>query len=247
LSEAYEFIAWAEISPEQYLEFSMNFSIHDIFKISSPLYYCVWLLMILVKKGAEANICIDKGKKIIVKDRVKKGYRVDELDTKIRKMRTKTEAKLLIMARKAGVLAPKVISSENSKISMEYIPGKRLKDAIDSKNYKCLMESLGHLVAALHANDIIHGDLTTSNFIIEDDGKRIYVVDFGLGCIDKSLEKKAVDLHLFEEAFESTHSEIGSDAVKVMLEAYRKNYADAGDVLERLEIIRKRGRYVKDR
>ncbi len=199
----------------------------------------------LVKKGAEANICIDKGKNIVVKDRVKKGYRVDELDAKIRKIRTKTEAKLLLMARKAGVLAPKVMSSENNAISMEYIPGKRLKDAISRKNFRSLMEDLGHLVAKLHANDIIHGDLTTSNFILDEDGKQIYVVDFGLGCIDKSLEKKAVDLHLFEDAFESTHSGLGSDAVKIMFESYHKNYPDAGHVLERLDVIRKRGRYVK--
>lgn len=205
------------------------------------------MLMILLKKGAEANICLDCDKKTVIKDRVKKGYRLDELDEKIRKIRTRTEAKLLQMARKIGVMAPKVISSENSTISMEYIPGKRLKDAIDRKNSSRLMESLGHLVAALHANDIIHGDLTTSNFILEDGGKQIYVVDFGLGCIDKSLEKKAVDLHLFEEAFESTHSDISNDAVKVMLDAYRKNYQNAGYVLERLYVIRKRGRYVKDR
>lgn len=201
--------------------------------------------MILLKKGAEANICLDDDKKTVIKDRVKKGYRLDELDAKIRKMRTKTEAKLLLMARKIGVMAPKMISSENSTISMEYIPGKRLKDAIDRKNSGRLMESLGHLVAKLHANDIIHGDLTTSNFIVEDNGKQIYIVDFGLGCIDKSLEKKAVDLHLFEEAFESTHSGLGGDAIKTMFESYQKNYANGAAVLERLDVIRKRGRYVK--
>lgn len=201
--------------------------------------------MILLKKGAEANICLDKGKKIVVKDRVRKGYRVSELDAKIRKMRTKTEAKLLQLAPKIGVLAPKVISSENSAITMEYIPGKRLKDAIDRRNIHGLMERLGELVAKLHENDIIHGDLTTSNFIIEADGKQIYVVDFGLGCIDKSLEKKAVDLHLFEEAFESTHSMFGSDAVKIMLAAYKKKYPCAESVLERLDVIRKRGRYIQ--
>jgi len=207
--------------------------------------------MILLKKGAEANIFLDDDKdnhketKTIVKDRVKKGYRIDELDAKIRKMRTRAEAKLLAGAREAGVMAPKVVSSDNCTITMEYIPGKILKDEIDKKNAISLMKNIGKIIAKLHAKDIIHGDLTTSNFIVHKDGKQIFVVDFGLGCIDKSSEKKAVDLHLFEEAFESTHSDIDGENVKIMLEEYRKNYKDSKSVLDRLQQIRKMGRYVK--
>ncbi len=198
--------------------------------------------MELIKKGAEANIYLDRRGGAIVKDRVEKGYRVKVLDRNIRKMRTKSEAKLLDKARMAGVPVPKVISSEENKIVIEYIPGERVKDILDKDNVKKIACEIGNIVARLHLNNIIHGDLTTSNFISA--GGRIYLIDFGLGCISTSVEKKAVDIHLFEEALESTHPELYESGLDFMINAYRKNYCDSDPVLKRLEDIRKRGRYI---
>ncbi|MEA3344001.1 MAG: KEOPS complex kinase/ATPase Bud32 [archaeon] len=198
--------------------------------------------MELIKKGAEANIYLDRRGGAIVKDRVEKGYRVEVLDRNIRKMRTKSEAKLLDKACIAGVPVPKVISSEKNKIVMEYISGDRVKDILDKDNVKKIVSEIGKIVARLHSNNIIHGDLTTSNFIFA--GERVYLIDFGLGCISTSVEKKAVDIHLFEEALESTHPELYETGLDFMINAYRKNYCDSDPVLKRVEDIRKRGRYI---
>ena len=49
--------------------------------------------MILIKQGAEANIYLDENK--IIKKRIKKNYRINLIDDKIRKFRTRREAKVI--------------------------------------------------------------------------------------------------------------------------------------------------------
>ena len=55
----------------------------------------------LISQGAEAKIFLDKN--TILKARLPKGYRHQQLDKKIRTRRTKSEAKLLTKALEAGV------------------------------------------------------------------------------------------------------------------------------------------------
>lgn len=197
--------------------------------------------MKLIRKGAEANLY--RNNEILVKDRVKKGYRVFKLDEYIRKTRTKKEAKLLQAASRAGVLVPKVLHEEKFILEIEFIDGKRIKDILNEKNYKELCKEIGELIVNLHKNDIIHGDLTTSNMILKNN--KIYFIDFGLGFSSKKIEDRATDLHLLEEAFESTHFKIAKKAFDIVLKEYKKNYDKSKEVLKRLEDIRKRGRYVK--
>ncbi len=199
--------------------------------------------MKLIRQGAEANIYLNERDNTIIKDRIKKTYRITELDSRLRKSRTRSESKLMDKAHKLGILTPKITATEQNKITMDHIPGKRLKDTLNKNNIKTAMTKIGKIIATLHTNNIIHGDLTTSNFIQKE--KDIYILDFGLGSISTSVEKKAVDLHLFEEAMESTHSDLYEPAICSMQTAYKKNYNDSEQVLKRLEQIRKRGRYVK--
>ncbi len=52
---------------------------------------------------------------------------------------------------------------------MQYIEGIKLKDYINKyKNTDLtqLLKDLGHILAKLHDINIIHGDLTTSNFMV---------------------------------------------------------------------------------
>lgn len=127
---------------------------------------------------------------------------------------------------------------------MEYLKGKRIKDILndlDEKERIRICEKIGESIARFHNNDIIHGDITTSNMILLDD--KIHFFDFGLGEINSELEAKGVDLHVLMEAIESTHSKY-SNCFNCVLEGYKKELKqDANKVIKKIQDIVKRGRY----
>jgi tRNA A-37 threonylcarbamoyl transferase component Bud32 len=117
----------------------------------------------IIQQGAEA-VLIKRGKEV-VKDRIVKGYRYPDLDKKIRKNRTKREARLLEKAGKV-ICVPKVREKDRFEIVMEFIDGKKLSEHLDKlKNWKEVCRRIGENIAKVHDADIIHGDLTTSNMI----------------------------------------------------------------------------------
>lgn len=196
----------------------------------------------IIKRGAEAIIYLNGS--IVVKERLKKGYRIDILDRKIRKQRTKREYNLMLKAERIGVKIPKIFSMDDSKIKMEYVNGRRLKDVLDKldkEDVKRFCILMGKYIAKLHSSDIIHGDLTTSNMIIKDND--IYFIDFGLGRVSNRVEDKATDLYLLYEALVSTHFNIHKNVWKWIVESYREHYHFAKSVLKRLEKIKRRRRY----
>ena len=83
----------------------------------------------IIFHGAEALIVLDKNR--IIKERVKKSYRISELDEKIRKLRTRREAKLLEKASKT-IPVPKIIKADekSKEILMEFVKGKRISDSL---------------------------------------------------------------------------------------------------------------------
>ncbi|RLJ02370.1 MAG: Kae1-associated kinase Bud32 [Candidatus Aenigmatarchaeota archaeon] len=198
----------------------------------------------MIHRGAEAVLYRSKwqGLESLVKKRVKKGYRIKELDVKLRKERTKKEASLLSDARRIGVLTPKVFSISDFIIEMEMIEGEKLKDVLNDLPEKYeIIERVGEIVGKLHSSGIIHGDITTSNMILRGDD--IYLIDFGLGFHSRSVEDRAVDIHLFHRALESTHFKYLNQLWKSFLRGYRKTCEDYEEVISRVNIIRKRGRY----
>ena len=68
--------------------------------------------MEVIAKGAEAVITLEGDS--VRKERVKKSYRIKELDDRIRKQRTSLEASLLDKARRAGISVPLVTQIEPS-------------------------------------------------------------------------------------------------------------------------------------
>jgi len=121
-----------------------------------------------IAQGAEAIILQEKS--LIKKQRIPKSYRIPELDNKIRKARTKIEAKLLEKASKL-IPVPKVIKVDDAtkEIVMEHIDGKKLSQYLDKFSEKeqiKICKQIGNNVAKLHDAEIIHGDLTTSNMIL---------------------------------------------------------------------------------
>ena len=196
----------------------------------------------IIQQGAEAKIILSNN--FIIKDRTKKSYRIPELDDKIRKLRTRSEAKLLNKASKIIPIPDVMKVDEKAKeIRMEFIDGKKLSDHLNNfplKKQKEICKSVGENTAKLHDADVIHGDLTTSNMILKDN--KIYFIDFGLGFNSHKFEDKAVDIHLLRQALEAKHFEHWETLFKEVLKAYSKS-KDSKIVLERLKAVEKRGRY----
>ncbi len=204
----------------------------------------------IIGRGAEAVL---KKKEFmddycVVKERLKKGYRVKELDEKLRKERTKEEAKLLSEARRVGVSTPQVYGREGNILKMEFLDGEKVRDLISEYGPDRLDELagvVGEYIAKLHDRGIIHGDLTTSNMIVKEN--QLYFIDFGLGCFSDSVEDKAVDLYLLWEVLESTHPGQRDGLWKAVTDSYMEVSEDSKTVMSRVEDIGKRGRYVSDR
>lgn len=203
----------------------------------------------IISQGAEAVIIRDQ--KVITKSRVKKAYRHPVLDERLRKHRTRHEAKILGMLQNRKFPAPKVfnVDEDSAMLDIEHVPGKLVKQALDDwtgndvPNGLQLCKEIGQKVAWLHALDIIHHDLTTSNMILHEKKKEVYFIDFGLSFISKKIEDRAVDLHLLLHALQSKHYKIADACFAEVLAGYSKESKQANEVIERLHAVEKRGRY----
>ncbi len=190
--------------------------------------------MEIIASGAEAVITLDG--KIVIKTRIHKRYRLKEIDDELRKDRTRTEARLISEARRCGVPTPIIRDVTDFEIKMEYIDGTALRNIITPE----LSEKAGELIGRLHSCGIVHGDLTTSNMIFRD-GK-LFLIDFGLAFIDKSLEARGVDIHVLFQTFESTH-EAHEELIEAFKRGYSMTFSGADEVIMRVGEIESRGRY----
>jgi Kae1-associated kinase Bud32 len=178
-------------------------------------------------RGAEAVLHKSTllGNPVVVKDRIVKKYRVKGLDEKLRRERTRSEARILHKAKLSGVLSPTVLEVDDFSITMSFISGER------PKMTKKQAEESGQILARLHDADIIHGDYTPANLLLE--GKKMFVIDFGLGFISNDIEDKAVDVFTMLRAISE------KDA---FLKGYR-SYKKSAKVLKRVKDVEKRVRY----
>jgi TP53 regulating kinase-like protein len=209
----------------------------------------------LLKKGAEASLYLADWheKRVVIKARLPKKYRPAELDEKIRGYRTAHEPQLMHEAKKAGVPTPTIflVDVKSAVIIMEFIEGKQVKQLLESfaeKEREKACVKIGELIGKLHMQGVIHGDLTTSNMILNPEGK-IFLVDFGLGEKTMELEARGVDLHLMKRALQSTHYLFAEECFEGVIRGYAAVLGEehAKDVLDKIREIEKRGRYVADR
>ena len=195
--------------------------------------------------GAEAKLYRTKwrGRDVIVKHRVRKIYRHKEIDDRLRQGRTKGEARLLALARLAGVRTPIIydIDVQSCTIIMELMEGEplvKVLEALRSDGRKKLLYNVGQEVAKLHRADLIHGDLTGANMLVF--GNTVQFVDFGLGVQSVEVEDKGVDLHVLQEALKAGNME---DLFKEVVKGYLKEWPGGKDVVARVKEISTRGRY----
>lgn len=202
--------------------------------------------MRLLKKGAEADIYLTlwNGKKAILKIRKKKDYRNEILDKKIRMQRTMRESEIISITKSFGIRSPLVyfVHPKKCEIYIQYIDGTLVKDLSNPKIIKTC-EEIGRIVGLLHKNGIMHGDLTTSNFIMQK-GK-VFVIDFGLAQRTDKMEDHAIDLRLFKEILNSAHAHIMEKAWASFLREYKKmvGISRHNRVLIQVSVIESRGRY----
>ncbi|EQD60618.1 O-sialoglycoprotein endopeptidase/protein kinase, partial [mine drainage metagenome] len=133
----------------------------------------------------------------MLKDRKPKAYRVAELDDMLRSYRTRSEAKITALADSAGVKVPNVLFVKRYSIYLSHIRGTQMSAMLRSKKAisKGTLIQIGRYLGMLHSNNIIHGDFTPANILI-DAKHEPWVIDFGLASISNSAEDKALDLLL---------------------------------------------------
>ncbi|MFB6281070.1 MAG: bifunctional N(6)-L-threonylcarbamoyladenine synthase/serine/threonine protein kinase [Haloferacaceae archaeon] len=197
-------------------------------------------------RGAEAVVRIEGDR--VVKVRRPKGYRHPDLDERLRRERTRGEARLTSGARREGVPTPVVhdVDVPEARLVFGFVGDRDLAAAPTPERARTVG---GHL-ATLHRAGIVHGDPTTRNARIADgdgDGEeRVYLIDFGLGYHSGHVEDHAMDLHVLRGSLAGT-----VDGAGPLLDAARAGYAEAapgegwtpGDVLDRLDAVEDRGRY----
>lgn len=198
-----------------------------------------------IARGAESVIYESDG--VIIKDRIKKNYRIRQIDEALRKKRTDKEARILRRAKRV-CLVPLVLKVDDKtmRIEMQLIEGNILKDVFETLSldkFKKVCEAIALSVAKLHNEGIIHGDLTTSNMILNNSD--LFFIDFGLADSSEKIEDKAVDLHLLHQAIESKHHKVLEKAWKIILKTYESKAIKSREILTRLGTVELRGRYKK--
>ncbi|MEK6807751.1 MAG: KEOPS complex kinase/ATPase Bud32 [Nanoarchaeota archaeon] len=189
-----------------------------------------------IAQGAEAVIYADAKSKEVRKVRIRKNYRLPQIDIKLRKERTKKEASILHKLQRAGINVPQLTKISEFDLEMEFLDGEKLRDYLEKTKDLEVCRKVGEQVAKMHSENIVHGDLTTSNMILKS--RTVFLIDFGLGDFSQRIEDKAVDLHIFKECLKSKHFGIWENAWKEFAEGYKNQ-----EVINRLKIVEARGRY----
>lgn len=222
--------------------------------------------MTILCQGAEARLMIGQfnGKQCLVKERFVKKYRHPDLDKHLTRERMRAESKAISRCRAAGLNVPAVVHMDldERKIYMEYFNNSITTKAYindiaadpvaDDKRLQQLAKEIGTCIGTMHANNIIHGDLTTSNFLLDPtktDGDEkdfteyhLIAIDFGLSSYSQSAEQKGVDLYVLERALLSTHSSL-PQLFELILDAYKQsNSNNCQEIIAKFEEVRARGR-----
>uniref|UniRef100_A0A3P8TJD8 non-specific serine/threonine protein kinase n=1 Tax=Amphiprion percula TaxID=161767 RepID=A0A3P8TJD8_AMPPE len=213
----------------------------------------------LLKQGAEARVYRAEflGKPTIVKERFPKRYRHPTLDEKLTHRRTTQEVRSILRCRRAGIRAPVVYFVDytshcifleeivGSSTVRDHIASSQQSDSGTEQNLQQLAERVGQILAKMHDEDVIHGDLTTSNMLLrrsqKDGESELVLIDFGLSYISSLPEDKGVDLYVLEKAFLSTHPNT-EELFEKLLKSYAASSKKSSAVIKKLDEVRLRGR-----
>lgn len=204
----------------------------------------------LVSQGAEALVFTANSYRnhrdepvkthCILKYRPSKRYRHPQLDGAITKQRTRGEAKVMKKLHAQGFAVPLLLHADHVRGAIWMSPlGYPLADGshssvknwlwareklqgFDVKTVKEVLVAVGKIVGNMHRAGIVHGDLTTSNVVVLEEG--VGLIDFGLASQKAPVEDRAVDLYVLERALASTHSRYAEQYAEWVMEGYGGAY-----------------------
>jgi Kae1-associated kinase Bud32 len=197
--------------------------------------------MRMISEGAEAHIYSLEflGFDCVLKRRIKKYYRINEIDDDLRLKRTRSEARIMGQISGLGINSPRVLLVGKYEIIMKKVEGIGLGKLIYSNrrsaHLNSIFSTLGNYIAILHNNNITHGDYTPANIIVSKNDET-YIIDFGLSEMTNSIEEKALDLLLMKRS-------VDGKFFRAFIGSYSKTCKESAEVLLRLGQIEKRGRY----
>ncbi len=212
----------------------------------------MWRPEKLLHEGAEATVSAGSwlGRQAVLKSRRPRGYRHPDLDRRLTRQRLAVEARVLSRLSSFGFPSPKLLFLDQQKSSMllSMIEGRTLHDLLKSNaSSEIKLSDLGRLIRRLHEAGISHGDLTTHNVMVTEEGS-IHLIDFGLSRISPELEQLGLDLQVLRECLGASHSSMPDAMDKVCAGYLEAGASDKGaepaeDVLDRFQKIASRVRY----
>ncbi|WP_336326567.1 bifunctional N(6)-L-threonylcarbamoyladenine synthase/serine/threonine protein kinase [Halovenus sp. HT40] len=184
-------------------------------------------------QGAESAVTI--ADETVEKHRHRREYRHPELDERLRRERTRQEARLLHEARREGVPTPLIrdVDTGEMRLTLQRVGERDLQDGLTADRVGTVAEQL----AALHDAGVVHGDPTPRNVRV---GDRPFLIDFGLGYYSDDPEDHAMDLHVLLGSLAGIDDNVDRLRTAV-IDAYRASGDEA--VLDQLREIEGRGRY----
>ncbi len=206
-----------------------------------------------ISRGAEAALRrVDWwGFPALLKERDPKSYRPKALDDRLRRERTRTEARLLVDARRLGVRTPILydIDLARHRLILEELPGPTFRElledpAVAPEALLRAVRAFGTALGRLHAGGISHGDLTSSNVLFPEgvEGPPA-LLDLSMGSRSAGIEELGIDLHLVEEDLKALHGR-SEGLVRAFHEGYLAgNPSGEKDVRARARAIKGRVRY----
>ena len=214
--------------------------------------------------GAEAEVWTGlwMGRSAVSKQRRSRQWRHPNLDKRLGTRRMVSEAKILMRLHNAGIEVPQVwdLDITGGRLIIQRIPGIPLIEILNDSNTSDelitkALSSTGSAIRALHRQAVTHGDLSSNNILIDEQGNAV-LIDFGLAAIDYEVERFGIDLHVIDEILGASHPN-HHGAIDLVLSAYLEEEEKLGiaaeqsgglvptakEVLKRFENVRSRVRY----
>lgn len=202
-------------------------------------------------QGAESRIWAGQvmDRRVIKKERFEKTYRNRLLDERLTKERMRAEIRSILRLKESNCrfseLLPTIYFSNSREIVMSEIENAKTINEFTKENRfedsGWFYVELGRTIADIHKANIVHGDITTSNFLVCSD-RRIVPIDFGLAQFNGTVEDIAVDLYVLERSLLTNDYE-HFKGFEIILGAYQKEMGKRStEIMRKLEEVRLRGR-----